>query len=79
MSVRFFDDKQIADILSLSRSWVRKQRWLRRHGHPHVLTLDPVMIGSVPRYCVEDVEAWLLSLRVANDNEPGLVVNGGGT
>ncbi len=37
------------------------------------------MIGSVPRYCVEEVEAWLLSLRIANDNEPGLVVNGGGT
>ena len=79
MNTRFLNDKQIANTLSLSKSWVRKQRWLRRHGHPHVLTLDPVMIGSVPRYCVEEVEAWLLSLRIANDNEPGLVVNGGGT
>ena len=79
MSVLFFGDKQIADILCLSISWVRKQRWLRRHGHPHILTLDPVMIGSVPRYCVEDVEAWLLSLRAANDNELGMVVNGDGS
>lgn len=55
----FLSDAEIADELKMSRSWVRKQRWLRRKGDEHVLTLDPVMIGSVPRYRTDEVEAWI--------------------
>ena len=65
------NDYSIAEMLSMSVSWVRKQRWLRRGGQPHVLTIDPIMIGSAPRYRVSDVEAWLASLEPANDNVPG--------
>ncbi len=69
-STKFFNDSKLAELLSLSCSWVRKQRWLRRGGQPHVLTIDPIMIGATPRYRVSDVEAWLATLEPANDNVP---------
>ena len=56
---RLLDDLQIALLLAMSRSFVRKQRWLRRHGHPHALDIDPVFVGSKPRYRLSDVMAWL--------------------
>ncbi len=56
---KFWNDKEIATQLRLSLSWVRKQRWLRRHGKEHVFTVDPVMIGAVPRYRHEDVQSWI--------------------
>ena len=31
----------------------------RRAGLTHALTIDPIMIGSRPRYRLADVEAWL--------------------
>jgi len=62
MSV-FLNDKDIASELSLSPSWVRKQRWLRRHEEDHVFKVDPVMIGSVPRYRRQDVQEWIDTLR----------------
>jgi hypothetical protein len=52
-------DGDIATNLSLSKSWVRKQRFSRRHGLPHVLNIDPVMIGACPRYSREEFLAWL--------------------
>ena len=58
-NTQFWNDKEIATQLKLSLSWVRKQRFLRRHGKEHVFTVDPVMIGSVPRYRHEDVQAWI--------------------
>jgi predicted DNA-binding transcriptional regulator AlpA len=54
-------DKDVARLAAMSNSWVRKQRMYRRRGLAHVLTIDPVMIGSVPRYRLSDVEAWLAS------------------
>jgi predicted DNA-binding transcriptional regulator AlpA len=68
--VDLINDGELAEKLSLSRGWVRKQRWLRRHGQPHVLILEPVMLGTTPRYRRSDVEAWLESLEPANDNVP---------
>lgn len=52
-------DGDIARFLSISKSWVRKERFSRRHGLKHTLTLDPVMIGRCPRYRLADVQAWL--------------------
>ena len=69
-NTKLFIDSKLAELLSLSYSWVRKQRWMRRGSQPHVLTIDPIMIGSAPRYRVSDVEAWLASLEPANDNVP---------
>jgi len=66
-------DRDIAEHLSMSRSWVRQQRLLRRRGEPHFLTIDPVMIGTSPRYRVEDLDALLNEVFVANDNAGGRV------
>ena len=49
---------------SLGRGMARLNRaysqWFnRRHGLPHVFDIDPVLIGSVPRYRLEDVLAWI--------------------
>jgi hypothetical protein len=71
---RLADDKEVADRLSLSKSWVRGQRHKRRNGEPHAFDIDPVMIGTSPRYRVEDVEAFIASLTQANDN--GGLTNG---
>jgi predicted DNA-binding transcriptional regulator AlpA len=62
-STRLIRDADIARLTSMSKSWVRKQRMNRRRGLPHVLTIDPVRIGSVPRYRLNDVEAWLAAQR----------------
>ena len=71
-SGRLVDDAQIAERLSMSRSFIRKQRFLRRRGLPHVFDIDPVMIGSSPRYRLEDVMAWIDALGIA-----GRVARGG--
>jgi hypothetical protein len=55
-------DGDIAHQLGLSRSWVRVQRHRRKHGLDHAFEIDPVLIGSTPRYRVEDVEAWIDAL-----------------
>ena len=58
----FWSDKEIASALRMSVSWVRKQRWLRRHGEVHVFTVDPVMIGTAPRYRRGDIQSWIEGL-----------------
>jgi len=50
-------------MLGMSRSWVRKERFNRRRGLPHTLTIDPVMIGSTPRYRQSEVMDWVESLK----------------
>ena len=59
---RLVDDAYVAKLLSMSRSFIRKQRFLRRRGLPHIFDIDPVMIGSSPRYPLEDVDAWIAAL-----------------
>jgi hypothetical protein len=59
LSGRLIGDGDIAKSISISKSWVRKQRFCRRHGLPHVLDIDPVMIGGCPRYSREEFAAWL--------------------
>jgi len=70
---RLVGDGDIAKLISLSKSWVRKERFNRRHGLPHSFTLDPVMIGSAPRYRLAEVQDWIeaqSSLRVAAKGKP---------
>ena len=55
-------DADIAGMLGMSRSWVRKERFNRRRHLPHTLTIDPVMIGSAPRYRRSEVMDWVASL-----------------
>ena len=55
-------DADIAGMLGMSRSWVRKERLNRRRALPHTMTIDPVMIGSAPRYRRSEVMDWIESL-----------------
>ena len=55
-------DADIAGMLGMSRSWARKERLNRRRALPHTLTIDPVMIGSAPRYRRSEVMDWIASL-----------------
>ena len=57
------NDKDISHLVRFSPSWVRVQRHFRRHGKPHVLTIDPIQVGSKPRYRAEDVSAWLEEIK----------------
>jgi hypothetical protein len=65
-----YSDSDLASILRMSRSWIRKQRMLRRAGQPHVLTIDPIMIGSCPRYWPVDIKAWLEAQRALPAHTP---------
>jgi hypothetical protein len=68
----FVDDAWFASALKMKPGTIRSQRWKRKHGQPHWLNIDPVMIGSKPRYRRSDAIAWLHDRRpersgVAND------------
>ena len=64
----FLNDSAVAETVCMSPSWVRVQRYKRRKGLPHTLNIDPVMVGSSPRYKIEDVEAFIEGLASANEN-----------
>ena len=68
MELKFLNDTAIAETVCMSPSWVRVERHKRRKGLPHTLNIDPVMIGSSPRYRMENVEAFIEGLNPANDN-----------
>lgn len=57
--ITFIDDPWLAKSFKGSVSTIRSQRYKRRHGLPHWLDIDPVMFGSMPRYRLSDVVAWL--------------------
>ena len=59
MNDQLLSDGAVACALAISPATIRQQRFRRRHRLPHWFSVDPVMIGSVPRYRVEDVQAWL--------------------
>lgn len=58
----FLRDREVARILCMSPGWVRNQRWRRRHGKPHILKIDPVMIGNSPRYRTQDLREFVDTL-----------------
>jgi len=62
MSSILLSDADIASKLSMSPSWVRNERFKRRHGQHHTLTIDPINIGAAVRYRSADVNQWLESL-----------------
>lgn len=65
------NDKEIARQTTFSPEWVRLQRYLRRHGKPHVLDIDPVIVGSKPRYLSEDFHGWLARVKAHKEVMPG--------
>lgn len=62
---KLLTDSDIAYMLGLSRSWVRKERFNRRRGNPHTFNLEPVLIGSMPRYLEEEVMGWIEVMKIA--------------
>ena len=58
-NMTFVDDAWLAQRVSMSVATIRAQRFKRRHEIPHWLDIDPVMIGSKPRWRLSDAEAWL--------------------
>lgn len=63
VNTALLSDRDVARSLSLSLAWVRKQRWLRNRGESHVLTIDPVRLGKIPRYRTADLIAWVEGLK----------------
>lgn len=59
---RYLPDKDVASILGVSSAWLRKQRWLRKNGMEHVLSIDPVYLGRSPRYRESELINWSGSL-----------------
>ncbi len=62
MDILLLRDKDVASMIGMSASWVRVQRLKRRRGEGHSFQIDPVLIGSTPRYRKEEVLCWLRSL-----------------
>jgi len=58
----FLTDKDVARCLNLSPSWVRGQRYKRRHGLPHILDVDVRYIGSCARYLRSEIDAFVAGL-----------------
>jgi hypothetical protein len=52
-------DADLAELLRVSRSCIRSQRFKRRRGDEHWLEVDPIMLGTLPRYNKTHIEAWL--------------------
>jgi hypothetical protein len=67
---RLFNDGDVAQLFAMSKSWARQQRYRRRRGLPHFLTVDAVLVGTKPRYRCEDIQRLLADLQPANDNTP---------
>ena len=66
---RLVGDDEVANRLSMSRSWVRRQRSKRRKRQPHVLAIDPIKIGERSvRYLEAELDALVDQLTAANDN-----------
>jgi hypothetical protein len=61
-----FNDRDVARLFGMSPGWVRVQRHYRRHGVDHALTIDPVLVGTRPRYRREDVMALIDSIKGQN-------------
>lgn len=58
----FITDREIAEKLGLTTSWVKKQRYLRKKDEPHQMQIDPIYIGNQPRYRLEDFQNWVSNI-----------------
>ncbi len=66
---RLISDEGVARMVGMSRSWVRQQRYRRRHGLEHSFDLEPVGVGSCPRYPLDEVHGWIERQRAARDRQ----------
>lgn len=68
IEAEFLNDRDVATILNVSPNTIRVQRHYRLHGKDHYLKIDPVRIGSLPRYRREDVAALVGQLKGEQSN-----------
>lgn len=66
-SNKYLCDKEIAQLISMSPSWVRQQRHKRNNNQPHIMDVDCIYIGRSPRYKAEEVQEWLANLQGSSD------------
>jgi hypothetical protein len=59
---QLLNDKQVSELTSFSIGWIRKQRYDRNSGSPHKFDVDPIYVGSAPRYKKDDVTRWIANL-----------------
>jgi hypothetical protein len=57
--IQLEDDVWVAAQLKMKVPTIRSERFKRKHGLKHWFTVDPVFIGSKPRYRRMAVIAWL--------------------
>ena len=62
LSETLLSDKDIAELLSVSSAWVRRQRCLRHKNEEHVFGIDAIYIGKSPRYKTSDFKTWMGNL-----------------
>ncbi len=62
----YLNDASLAEYIDVSPSWVRKQRYLRKKGEDHSLTVDAIYIGNSPRYKASEINKWLEALATTN-------------
>jgi len=58
----YLSDNDVAKKISVSSSWLRKQRHLRNKGEQHALDVDAIYIGNSPRYKASEINRWLNEL-----------------
>ena len=55
----FVNDQWLANQIGMKIATIRSQRFKRLHGYEHWLDIDPVYIGSKPRYRRSEALDWL--------------------
>jgi hypothetical protein len=56
------DDVGVARLLRMAPATIRVQRFRRRRNLPHWLRIDPIYVGSRPRYRQTDVAEWMTTI-----------------
>ena len=64
---KLLDDIGLGEIADMAPATFRVQRHLRRTGKPHWFNVDPIYVGSSPRYLPEEVTDFFNRLKAERD------------
>jgi predicted DNA-binding transcriptional regulator AlpA len=56
---QLINSKDVAEMVSMSYSYVRGQKSQRDLGEPHDFDVEPVMVGTSVRYVLSEVKEWI--------------------
>ena len=59
MKATLVNNFDFGNLSSMSTGLVGNQRWRRKLGEDQTLMVDPVMIGSAPRYRLDEFLNWI--------------------